>query len=403
MQGFQAFFDPIVAQFGWSRGATAAGMSLHRTGRGLISPFVGQLLDRFGPRPMMLLGMLITGAGFILLGRVQELWQYYAAIALLTLGISSGTGIVGFATTGNWFVRKRGRAMAIMSSASAIGGMGVPLLVLLIDSVGWRDALLVVGIGFWALGLPAALLMRRRPEEHGMVPDGEESPAPQRARGEDPGGEGRGSEPELTVREVVGTRFFWQLSIAISFAQLTTAANVLHIPALVSFGISRELAALAVLGIAVSSFVGRLAVGSMGDYVDKRYLMAAAFASMVLATLAMVSINAELGIPSWLGLWGFSVFFGLGFGGSIPVRLAMIADSFGRRRYGSILGLISAISAGFSAAGPAFAGVMFDVTGSFRVAFLILAGLLALAVPMMLSLIHPQRFAERIRHQQGLS
>ena len=120
-QGSGAFFDPIVAEFGWSRAITAGAVSLQRTESGMISPFVGLFVDKFGPRRVMLAGIFATGLGFILLGRVNSLWQFYAAFALITVGLSFGTFLVVTATVANWFVSQRGRALAIMSAGVRSG------------------------------------------------------------------------------------------------------------------------------------------------------------------------------------------------------------------------------------------------------------------------------------------
>jgi len=379
-----------------SRGATAGVLSLHRTESGLISPFVGVLLDRFGPRRMMTFGVFLTGLAFILMSRVDSLWQFYLSIVLLTIGMSFGTFIVIVATTANWFSRLRSRSLAVLMSASAIGGMAVPVVVLLIDSQGWRDALMYVGIGFWIVGFPAAFVMRWRPEDYGQVPDGA---AASGGAGEHAAlGRRMPREMDLGVRQALRTRFFWQLTLAVSLAHMAMSASLLHIPALVSFGITRQTAGMAVLGVSASSFVGRLGTGFLGDYVDKRVLIASAFALMVIGigTLASVS-GGVLDLSPGIALPIFSITYGLGFGGSVPVRLAMLPDYFGRRSFGSILGILSTFSALFGAAGPLFVGAMFDATENYRIPFLALCGLLACAVPLALTLQSPARFAASVR------
>jgi MFS family permease len=113
-RGFQAFFLPIVATFGWSQSATAAAVSLQRTESGLISPFVGTLLDKFGPRKIITFGVFVTGGSFVFLSQVQNLWQYYLAVIMMTVGLSFGTFIVFVVSVGNWFVKKRARALATL-------------------------------------------------------------------------------------------------------------------------------------------------------------------------------------------------------------------------------------------------------------------------------------------------
>ena len=121
-RGFTAFFDPIVETFGWSRAATAGALSLQRTEGGMISPFVGILLEKFGPRKVMFFGVFVTGLSFILMSKITTLWHFYATISLLTIGMSFGTFIVLVATVGDWFNRKRKLALSILMSASGAGG-----------------------------------------------------------------------------------------------------------------------------------------------------------------------------------------------------------------------------------------------------------------------------------------
>jgi sugar phosphate permease len=401
-RGFQAFFDPIVETFGWSRGATAAALSLQRTESGLISPFVGTLLDRFGPRWLMAFGVTVTGLGFVVMSLVNTLWQFYAAMALLTVGMSFGTFIVLVATVGNWFIRKRGRALAVLMSCSAIGGFTLPLLASSIDHFGWRHVLFAVGVGFWIIGYPVMFAMRRRPEDYGQVPDG--SPAPPRAP-RAPGAHRAAHalparETNISARQVLTTRFFWQFAIAASLGQLISSTNLLHLPALKSYGVNPALAAFAAGSIAFGDLAGRFAMGLAGDRFDKRQLMAASFALMTVGSLALALVNARvLGItlPAAATLPVFAVGFGLGFGASIPLRLAMVADYFGRRSYGSVLGVTSSVSAVFGAIGPVFVGAMFDITESYRLGFVILAALVGVAVPMTLLLESAERVAARAR------
>lgn len=397
-QGFGAFFTPIVDHFGWSRGVTAAAVSLQRTESGMISPFVGVALDKFGPRKLVAFGLATTGIGFMLMSQMHTLWQFYAVMMLLTVGMSFGTFITLVTTVNSWFVRQRSRAIAALMSCSAIGGMAIPLLVWFVDSIGWRGALFWVGVGFLIVGAPLIVLIRRRPEDYGLLPDGDPPPSEQK-----PGQAGQRArfrrEYEIPVRAAVRTRFFWQLAIATSLGHLLSATTLLHIDAIVSFGLSRTTAGLTVFGFATASLAGRAIFGFLGDFWDKRYLMAIAYNVQIVGMLALASLNA-----TWLGIsfgaWGlpvYAVFFGFGFGSSIPVRLAMLGDYFGRRSYGSILGIMSTINAVLGALGPVFVGSLFDITGSYRVPFLALTVILLATGPMMLTLDRPPRVAAQFR------
>ena len=393
-RGFTAFFNPIVATFGWSSGATAAALSLQRGEGGMISPFVGTIIGRFGPRRVMSFGIFVTGLSFILMSQMTSLWQFYLAMTLLTVGMSFGTFIVLVTTVGNWFIQKRSRALAILMACTGVGGFLVPVLVGAIDVWGWRDVMFGVGVGYWVVGFPAMLFMRTRPEDYGQLPDGlqlEEE------------GTGRRTvirEVNFGVRQVLKTRFFWQFSIALSLGQMVSSTNLLHLPALDDFGVSLGLAAGVIAAVAAGDFIGRLGIGVIGDRFDKRHLIAISFMVQTVGVFALSLTNAEiLGVtfPLALTLPIFAMGFGLGFGSSIPLRLAMLGEYFGRRSYGSIIGITSTVSAGFAAIGPIFVGVSFDILDTYRPAFLLLGVILIAAVPMTLTLERPERVAAKIR------
>ena len=404
-RGFQAFFLPIVNTFGWSQAATAGAISLQRVEGGMFSPFVGTILDRYGPRWSLLFGTITTGAAFILMSRVNTLWQFYLAVALMTLGMSFGTFIVFVTMVSNWFIRNRARALAILMTSSAIGGFTLPLLVRYIDVFGWRDVLFAVGVGFWIMGIPAIILARRRPEDYGQLPDGDEEEVD---AADAPAGRRRVSlrrEASFGIRQALRTPFFWQLGIASSLGQLVSSTNLLHLAALRDFGVSPGIAALAAGAVAFGDLIGRGGTALVGDRFDKRHLLAWTFFIQMLGVLSLALVNAEVFGVS-LGMSTLPVFvitFGMGFGASVPLRLAIIGDYFGRRNYGSIVGLISSVNALFGAIGPVFVGLMFDVTDSYRPAFMVLFIMPALAIPLTLTLERPGRVAARSRRSARAS
>jgi len=397
-RGFQAFVPPILNTFGWSSGATGAAISLQRSESGMISPFVGALLDKYGPRKVMAFGVFVTGGGFIYMSQMQSLWQFYVAIGLLTLGMSFGTFIVFVVTVANWFVRKRARALATLMSFSAVGGLTLPLLVASIETFGWREMLMACGIGFWVIGFPATLVMRRRPEDHGQIPDGglvDKGGKPEFTSGRS----AVGREHAITMRQAIKLRFFWQLAIVTSLGQLVSSTNLFHFAALLEYGMTTALAASAAGAVAIGDLGGRAGIAVLGDRFDKRKMLTIAMVMQTVGVAGLAGINANiLGIN--LGLWPlplFVVFFGLGFGSSIPLRLSILGDYFGRASYGSIVGLTSSVNALFGAAGPALVGFIHDVEGSYRLGFTVLSIALVISIPLALGLEPSGRVAAKAR------
>jgi len=376
--GFTAFFNPIVKEFGWSRAVTSGAFALQRAESGLSAPIVGWLIDKYGPRKTMLLGSFLSGLGLIFLSRIDTLLTFYFAFLVISFGISLSTFLVSFITVTVWFQDMRGRALALLSAGSAgLGGTLVPGLVWLISSYDWRTALVVIGIGFWVIVTPMALIMRSRPEDYGYLPDGKISDKKITMIDVNESSRFNFSKPkqksvvieqvEYTYRTAIKSTLFWRLSLTFSFGwMLISAISVHQIPALMSFGIGDQLSGLVVMAVMLVSVIGRLVAGFLGDYLDKRYILATAYILQLVGCIIFSNLSA-----TWL-ISLYVLFFGLGHGSTIPVAFAILADYFGRENFGTIVTLNVTIGTVFSMVSPVFAGWMFDITSSYRPAFLII-------------------------------
>ena len=383
-RGFTAFFDPIVETFGWSRAATAGALSLQRTEGGMISPFVGILLEKFGPRKVMFFGVFVTGLSFILMSKMTTLWHFYAIISLLSIGMSFGTFIVLVATVGDWFNRKRKLALSILMSASGAGGFAVPILVTSIENFGWRDVIFGVGIGFWLIGFISASFMRHHPEQYGLSPDGDKLVEDKEEKAKS-----LKNKNEFSLKQILKTRFFWQFSIILAFAQIVSSTNLLHMPALTNFGVPIYIAGLSIAGLALGDLIGRLSIGVIGEKISSKTMLILSFSLLTIGAFSLAFVNLKIGnfvLESKYLVPVFAICWGLGFGSSIPLRLSMLGDYFGRKNYGTIVGLTSTISAISAAIGPIFVGLSFDITGSYRFPFLFLGITVAIALPLIFSL-----------------
>jgi len=382
--GFSALFDPLVAEFGWSRAATSFAFSLRSEVGGIAAPAVGLLVDRVGSRRVMVVGVLAVALGFVLLSRVQDLWAFYGSVIVIAIGISAAGGSVGIVAITHWFRRRRGRALAFMAMGSGTSGVMVVVLVWLISTFGWRDALLAIAAVQVLACVPLALSIRDRPEEMGLLPDGDppydEAGEPGAAPRRPPAG-----DEGMTVRQSLSSSAFWRLAIAVALGNVGAMAIIVHqIPFLTSsVGMSEAAAAASVTGMVMVSLAGRFGFGYLADLIDKRLVMAGSYACLALGVLLFAAV-----FHPWQVFLALPV-FGLGWGGVIPVRPALQAEVFGIRAFGAIQGLIFTVATVGALIGPVFAGWMYDQTESYRLSFIVLAAAGLLAAPMILSLRRP--------------
>lgn len=375
--GFTAFFNPIVDELGWSYAATSFAASLRSIEGGIASPLVGFATDRYGARRLLVLGSILGGLGFILLARIQTLWSFYLIFIFLSVGSSLLFPVPGWTAVANWFVKKRGIALGTLSATMGIAGLVIYLVNWLIGLYGWRQTLVILGIGMWAIGIPSALVVRTRPEPYGLLPDGDEALplkqglstatlSPERQQGQ-----------EFTARAALKTRAFWMLAILVTLSAAALHAVVVHImPYLVSIHFSRETAGLTASLLILVSAMGRFVLGWLTSRVDTRYLMALALLLQALGLLALTYVQG-LGMAAlFVGL------FGPGYGGVITLRLTMQAEFFGSKAFGAIQGIMMAILIIGTMASPLLAGYCFDIYGTYRPAWLMMALLLLIGTPL---------------------
>jgi len=372
---FSALIDPLEEEFGWSRAAIGAGPSIAAVMVGLTTPVAGYLVDRVGASRLLAAGVLLVGGGNLVISQIQGLWQFYVFVAVLAVGMGLAGLPVCAVAVAHWFVKKRGRALGIMSAGAGASGLMVVLAAFLIAPLGWRTGILIVGISQLAICIPLALTVRQRPEEIGLLPDGEApasgeasaSPRPEAVEGED-GHSGMGQEEGLTIGQALHTRSFWLLALALILTWVGSLAVIIHlIPYLdESGGFTEEGAALIAMGIPFGSLVGRLGFGWLADYLSKRWLLAVAWILQGLGILIFAAVQSP-----WQAVV-FLVAFAPGFGGAITVMPALLAEYFGLRALGGIQGLLMAAGMLGGFAGPILAGGVYDAMDSYRPAFLVL-------------------------------
>ncbi len=408
--GFGTLIIPMTKEFGWSRAAIAGAFSLRTELGGVGAPVVGYLVDRVGPRRLVLAGVFLVGTGFILLSRIQAVWQLYAVAMLIAIGMGATAGPVAMTAVAHWFQKKRGRALALMTVGGGSSGVMVVVLASLIAAFDWRTALLITGFTQWAICIPLALVVRNRPQDLGLLPDGEPDLSAERqvAADErqtptvdpDSPGEGvtAGEDDGLTIGQALRTRSFWLLAFAMSLVGFGSVAVIAHQVAFLeeSLGFSSLIASAVQMGVPIVSLAGRLGFGWLADYVDKRKVMAAAYLFIAVGIVLLATVQSAWQVPLYL------IIFAPGWGGSISVRPAFQAEYFGLRAFGSIQGLMFFVASVGSFTGPIFAGVIYDAVDSYRPAFLIVGLAVLAAVPAVLAAGKPQTERARVAGSPGV-
>ena len=386
--GFTVFFNPIRNTFGWGAAVTSVAFALQRFESGLLEAIAGFLVDKVGPRKLMLCGWSGVALGFLLMSRVDSLWAFYGSFLLVAMGMSFAVFVVVLTAIANWFTRKRSRAITLVTIGYGVSGSLVPLVALAISEFGWRETLVITSIGLWVISMPLGSLMRHKPSRYGYLPDGD-SPAAVNESVDMPDYQSSDKIAEqgstsavagLTVKAALKTRAFWLLTGASLFQFAGVSALMVHVvPGLESTGVPTTIAATVVTGITIYSLIGRLGFGFLGDFANKRYLIAIGIALQAIGIFIFSFINAD---RIWLR-WLFWPTYASGFGATIPLRPALQADYFGMKNYGTIMGLIMLAStvAGFS---PIIVGWMFDVLGSYQLAWQLFALLTLPAIPLIL-------------------
>lgn len=372
--GFTAFFEPIIEEMGWSHTELSLAASLRGLEIGILSPFIGFLVDRVGPRKVIFTGVLTTAVSLVLLSYATSLIMFYSAFALMAVGTSASTVTVMLTAIANWFRRKMGLASGMAIAGFGFSGLMVPVIVRLIDVYDWRQTMIILAIGMIVLILPLSLVFRHRPEEYGYFPDGqaEDLPVPS------PGSAiPAASEDGLNVRQSLKSRTFWRLSLARTYLMITMMTVVTHVmPYLSSVGINRATSGLVATALPLTSIIGRMSFGWLGDKMSQRLVAAASFVMISSGVFFFANVSPA---QAWL-LVPCIALLGVGYGGTNSILPVMAREHFGRARFGSVYGLMEGIGALGSIVGPTLGGWAYDNWGSYRLVWLLLAGLAVVAV-----------------------
>jgi MFS family permease len=375
---FGVFFKPMSQDFGWTRAETAFAYSFRGIQGGVAGPVVGWAADKYGSRIVIFCGALIAGFGFVMMYFINSLWGFYIIYGiLLSVGMSAMLYIPAMTAIANWFIRMRSRALSLLAVGAAIGGfVCAPAATFLINRYSWRISFVIIGVAIWIIALPLSLIIKRKPEDIGLLPDGGPPPVladvqKKNAKKAKPAA----PERDWTLKEAMTSKTYWLLAFAFFLAAMTHATVTTHsVNALTDAGVS-DMKAATIFGTAILfSIVGRLTFGWLGDFFNKRYLYMITYS--IEAAGVLVLMNSQFTNAT---LFLFIALFGIGFGGTIPLNPAIRGEYFGRAAFGKIQGFMAPVTMLGSVAGPPLVGHLFDVQNTYKTGFFIIALLQFLA------------------------
>jgi MFS family permease len=368
---FGVFFKALQDDFGWTRAETSGVFSIYMVLCAGVPVFMGWLSDKYGPRLAICLAGFFTGASLLLTSRADALWQLYLTYSLLLALGTGGVYAIIMSTISRWFTEKRGFYMGIAGAGGGIGTLIMtPVAAQLITTYGWRRSSLIIAIVAWVIVIASGLLMRKQPVRARAMslPDMTKNQSinipPPAVR-----------FPEISLRNVLRTKDFWLMFSTWFLYSLCSYLVTTHIvPHGRDLGLSALTAASLLSILGGVSVVGRVLMGRASDSVGRKWMLVAGAIVQAAALLLLAYATSE-----WL-LFLFAVTYGFVRGGIDVCVGALIAERFGLRRIGLIMGILS-MGYDFGAAiGPVLGGFVFDVTSSYQVAFLVGSGLSVIMV-----------------------
>jgi MFS family permease len=370
---FGVFIKPLTTEFDWTRALVSGAYSLSSFIQGFSGIFMGWLNDRLGPRIVITVCGILVGAGLMLMYFVDSAWQLYLFYVVLI-----GTGMGGLfapqmSTAARWFVKRRNIVTGIIMAGGGSGGLiGPPLITWLIYTYNWRDAFLFIGIGVFILVIIAAQFLKRDPVKIGQVPYGEGSEIKSKTISGVLG---------LSLKQVIRTKKFWIFTTTIFCIGFCLTTNMVHIvPYAIDRGISPETAAIILSSMNVAMTVGSIVVGLIADRIGSRRT----FVICICLFSSIVLLLPPVTLPALLVL--FVTIMSFGGGGIAVINSSLVAELFGMKSHGAILGCIVFSWTLGGGLGTYIAGSLFDVTGSYQGVFLLCGILVAAAIIMAIYL-----------------
>ena len=366
---FAVFLPVMCNEFGWTRTAVAGALSVGVLSFGLPSPLFGVLIGKYGPRSNIILGNLLGAVGVAGMYFVQEIWHVYLLYVLIGVGGGFGGYIAGTTVISNWFIKKRSLALGMFLACGGLGGLVFPpVITALIDSIGWRSTWLVLaGIFVVVVLVGGVFLVRNRPEDMGLMPDGE--PTDAFSHEVDAGAE---QETARTgwLKQTVSAPVTWFVIVFVLAGAFTTGTVTTHqIAYLQDIGFTAMTAATVASVLAMFNTFGSLTMGALGLRYNIRYLTCSAFVFQIIGLIVLLTTRT---IPV---IYIYAACLGIGWGSIMTALPMFISTNFPRERYAQVMGIVFPFQVLAQAASAVVAGMVYDATGEYRIAFTILLGL----------------------------
>jgi OFA family oxalate/formate antiporter-like MFS transporter len=357
------FLEPMTDELGWSRAEFILAFTTGQFVTAATAVGIGGYLDRHGPRRLMLVGTSITVVALFLTAEVSELWQWILLRGVAQpIGIGMAGALVVNVTLSKWFVRYRGRAIGIAAIGFSLAGVLVPnTMTPVVDELGWSAGWRILAVVTAVVVIPAALVMRRQPEDYGLRPDGRRRDGPESQR--DAERERHDYASSLTRSEALRTSALWVLVVAFGSVGLTLLGLVTQaIPLLTDAGFSRGTAAAMLAVLTIPGLLSRPFWGIASEHIEPRLLASAAFVSLGVGVLVIV-IGARWSSTGVVALGFFAM--GSGMAGYVPIQEMMWASFFGRRHLGAVRSVAMPLSLALGASGPVLVALYYDRVGSY--------------------------------------
>ena len=372
--GHGVILDPLRNLHGWSKATISSAVTLYFFTSGIMGMIIGRQIDKYGPQWVLIIGSVTIGAGLTILSLVSTVWQLYAVYFVMALGFSCTSLVPANTLVANWFILKRGFALSLTNTGLSAGGIIlVPLASYLITRWGLTAALPVLGAIYAIVIIFSTTIIKQRPSDLNQFPDG----TPLESMSDHSSASALSYSAQMRVwsrRQAIGTLTFWAIVVAFSLALAGQIAFLMHQISFLSQYLGVTGAATAVSITAGASVVGRLWLGTFVDRCDKRYVIMVCFLLQGAAVLTLAHFHHV--VVLYLG----TLAFGLTMGNVIMMQSLITGECFGLVSFATVSGLAGVFTMSGAAFGPTIAGIIFDATQSYRMAFTIFAAMSAIAI-----------------------